>query len=233
MLPSSTGQDTRLSIWERQFDSAREHQLKCNMKICKKCNTQKQLGLFNRNPSKKDGLQPYCKSCTSLQHKTWYQTNKQHVIDKTKAYGKSNIQRLRDRKHALGCSLCSETEMACMDFHHKDPAEKEYSLSAMVSFSWPVIEKELQKCICVCKNCHSKIHAGLITLLPQFTGQNAGLSTRRRRIVTVREYQLIVNGLRRARYTSVELTPTYTSRVLIMGGTGKCSQLQSRIPLDG
>ena len=40
--------------------------------------------------------------------------------------------------------------------------EKDFAISELKSYTWDTIKKELDKCICVCRNCHAEIHAGLI-----------------------------------------------------------------------
>jgi hypothetical protein len=67
-----------------------------------------------------------------------------------------------------GCSLCSEKEACCLSSHHLDPSTKEFMIGDMISrrMTPAKISKELEKCICVCENCHRKIHAGKI-ILPQ------------------------------------------------------------------
>lgn len=62
-----------------------------------------------------------------------------------------------------GCMYCSEKNPICLEAHHRDPAQKEFNISR----SWVLkmasrIEVELSKCDCVCKNCHAKIHGGMI-----------------------------------------------------------------------
>lgn len=55
------------------------------------------------------------------------------------------------------CCMCGYDKcVRALDFHHINPKEKEFSVSADGSTrSWKRIEKELQKCIILCKNCHS------------------------------------------------------------------------------
>jgi len=64
---------------------------------------------------------------------------------------------------SYGCSVCSEREPACLDFHHVT-GSKEFSLGDVMRGRYSVsrIEAELAKCIVVCANCHRKIHAGLL-----------------------------------------------------------------------
>ncbi len=47
-----------------------------------------------------------------------------------------------------------------MDFHHLDPLEKEFTLSARMT-SWSRIKRELDKCVLLCARCHREVHDGL------------------------------------------------------------------------
>lgn len=72
-------------------------------------------------------------------------------------------QMLADFK-SLGCLLCPETTACCLVAHHPDPKTKEFGPAAGVTnrVSPERMRKELRKCVCVCMNCHAKIHAGLV-----------------------------------------------------------------------
>lgn len=65
---------------------------------------------------------------------------------------------------AAGCKHCPESTACCLDAHHRDPAEKDFSAGDANKrcMSPERFRAELAKCDCVCKNCHAKIHAGLI-----------------------------------------------------------------------
>lgn len=47
-------------------------------------------------------------------------------------------------------------------FHHVDPKEKDFQISGNWGLKWDRIQKELDKCILVCSNCHGEIHEGLL-----------------------------------------------------------------------
>ena len=70
------------------------------------------------------------------------------------------------RFRSNGCALCEEKAACCLDAHHIDPGNKDFSVglakSKMVRPA--LVEAELKKCLCVCRNCHAKIHAGVITI---------------------------------------------------------------------
>ena len=56
------------------------------------------------------------------------------------------------------CGIISIPEI--YDFHHIDPLQKDFSISAVGNtYSWDKIKKEIDKCILLCANCHRQIHA--------------------------------------------------------------------------
>jgi hypothetical protein len=65
-----------------------------------------------------------------------------------------------------GCILCGEEEPCCLSFHHRDPAAKEFSIGNAYArcISLTRLAAELAKCVCLCHNCHAKLHAGIVCL---------------------------------------------------------------------
>lgn len=64
------------------------------------------------------------------------------------------------------CTLCGYKKyVGALDFHHKDPTRRSFSLSVKgLCYSWDSILKEAKKCIVLCKNCHMEVEAGVINL---------------------------------------------------------------------
>tara|TARA_B100000035_G_scaffold155367_1_gene132342 strand:- start:745 stop:954 length:210 start_codon:yes stop_codon:yes gene_type:complete len=63
--------------------------------------------------------------------------------------------------HALltPCEHCGDFDVAYMDWHHLDPSEKEASVSRLLqSRGLMAMLEETEKCICLCSNCHRKLH---------------------------------------------------------------------------
>jgi hypothetical protein len=57
------------------------------------------------------------------------------------------------------CSICGYNKcFASLDFHHTNPEEKEAQFKTMMSWTWNRVLVELDKCILVCRNCHSELH---------------------------------------------------------------------------
>lgn len=57
----------------------------------------------------------------------------------------------------IKCCKCGESDPCCLEFHHVKL--KTMSISHAVKNMKPdKFKEELNKCICVCSNCHKKIH---------------------------------------------------------------------------
>lgn len=59
------------------------------------------------------------------------------------------------------CLLCSEKVLPALDFHHINPQDKLKNISEFYCWSEELVE-ELDKCACLCSNCHRKVTAGLV-----------------------------------------------------------------------
>ena len=70
----------------------------------------------------------------------------------------------QEYKSTLACKICGESCTICLDFHHLDPLRKDIAVSQMIAqgYGRSRIENEISKCIVLCKNCHAKLHAGLV-----------------------------------------------------------------------
>ena len=131
-------------------------------KVCSKCKAEKALTEFYKRTTSKDGVQRQCKQCAN----TYFSRPgiMRRYIDRASANSDKKAKLLAEYKSKLRCTVCGETNTCCLDFHHIDPAEKEHSIVDMVRrFSWKNTLREIEKCICVCSNCHRKIHAGVIS----------------------------------------------------------------------
>ena len=59
------------------------------------------------------------------------------------------------------CERCGWNEnQAALDFHHRNPKEKEFGLGASgMTFAFSKLNEEANKCHLLCSNCHRVIHA--------------------------------------------------------------------------
>lgn len=103
------------------------------MKTCGKCRMEKPLTEFHRHS--KRGHQSSCKSCSLEQGR-----------DK-----RLKLQELKENP----CTDCGGSfPHYVMEFDHRDPSQKEFTIGGNISKSWKAILGEISKCDLVCANCH-------------------------------------------------------------------------------
>ncbi len=136
--------------------------------ICKICQNDKEIENFSRRLDSKHRnkirYRRECKECHKKKTRSYYWKDKKKYIRRNRAKVhelKAFANRVRSY---LGCQLCDEKESCCIDFHHKNPLLKTKAISKMclTTVSIETLKQEMRKCIPVCRNCHAKIHAGLI-----------------------------------------------------------------------
>ena len=117
-----------------------------------------------------------CKICTSTRVKERRQTEPEFIARNSqnmrewraanKERDRKNWAELRRKKkewldsQKTPCAVCGESDIACLDFHHRDPAKKDATVSIAVAH-WSIkrLQKEMAKCIIICSNCRRKLHA--------------------------------------------------------------------------
>lgn len=90
-------------------------------------------------------------------------------LERVKKFDKARKKRLRERILEFkknGCLKCSEKEPRCLSAHHLESSEKDFGIATAVrkGLSPKKLEEELKKCVCLCHNCHVKVHLGKLFL---------------------------------------------------------------------
>lgn len=114
-------------------------------KICTKCGKELPIEEFNWRDKSKGTRRSECKYCHSNYMKKQYQYKK-NIFEQQKAQ--------------QTCAKCGESRGYVLDFHHLDPSKKEETVARMTSNKYNVedIQKEVDKCIVLCANCHREFH---------------------------------------------------------------------------
>lgn len=113
-------------------------------KVCSKCGIEKPLSEYHKNGFDRQGNQKYrgyCKQCANALESNRYRQKKQFI----------DTQKLQ-------CAKCGETRVYVLDYHHKNPAEKEFTVGKLKKGSLETIQNEINKCIVLCANCHREFH---------------------------------------------------------------------------
>lgn len=109
--------------------------------ICGKIKPETEFFVRHRNKDGSVNLRSECKSCHSDGEMERYY-RKQAFIDGKKT----------------PCAKCGENRIRCLSFHHINPNEKEFTIGQLRKSNLDRIEQEIEKCICLCLNCHHEFH---------------------------------------------------------------------------
>ena len=113
-------------------------------KVCSKCGIEKPISEYHKNGFKPNGDQKYrCyfKSCANKRETERY-WEKRNFIDRQRNC----------------CAKCGETRTHVLDFHHKNPKDKQFTIGRLKKGSEETIQREIDKCVCLCANCHRDFH---------------------------------------------------------------------------
>lgn len=67
-------------------------------------------------------------------------------------------QKFIEYRKTLKCLHCGISDWRVIEFHHRDPSQKEMAVSLMMGWAWEKVEKEIAKCDALCANCHRILH---------------------------------------------------------------------------
>ena len=87
--------------------------------------------------------QKVCKSCVRENEKEKYHSKQEKLIE---------------LKSSMSCKKCGCSKHYLIDFHHTNPAEKDFTISENSHAKFETLLKEIEKCIPLCSNCHREFH---------------------------------------------------------------------------
>ena len=95
-----------------------------------------------------------------IYRKKFYKNNKQKVMKEVTERKKKLKKWYNDIRKQRHCSNCNEDKFYLLVFHHLEPTKKFKNVSTMVreGYSPKRILEEMDKCHCLCVNCHTQQH---------------------------------------------------------------------------
>jgi len=115
-------------------------------KYCPKCDDTKLIGEFYKRTDR-DDVQGWCKGCSNKYHTKRVREVKMRMVEYKGG-------------ECVDCTLkLEDSHYAVFEFHHLDPNEKDINFSKIKYQKWEKIKEELDKCVCLCANCHRLRHA--------------------------------------------------------------------------
>ena len=130
------------------------------MKKCYTCGDTKEKSNFNKNKSRKDGLNSICRDCSKERSRLYYQENKEaqkKQILKLKRKRKEKARLwIMDYLSHHACVDCGTNDLYALEFDHQE--EKKHNISSMIAEGYSIdsIQEEVSKCKVRCANCHNK-----------------------------------------------------------------------------
>lgn len=111
-----------------------------HMRVCTICNQEKSINEYYKI---NNHYLSYCKECKKEKEKIKYE---------------QKVKKMDDYKKTLKCIKCGEKRFYLLDFHHRDPAEKDFTISDHTRASFEILKNEIEKCDVLCSNCHREWH---------------------------------------------------------------------------
>lgn len=117
-------------------------------KVCEICNQVFETSSVSRI---------YCQECSGQSTRASNETRKHQKTVLRRNMKLKAIELLGGK-----CSLCGYDKcIDALEFHHKNPKEKDFKLGSGNTTSWKQYQSEIKKCILVCSNCNKEIHSQL------------------------------------------------------------------------
>ena len=130
-------------------------------KYCIRCKAEIDISQFNKNPTRRDGLDNLCRTHRREYQQKWYKKNREKHIKRVQI----NNLAVRERNTALlldyllkhPCLDCGESNPLVLEFDHvRGIKTKDISCMIQEKWSWKAIEAEIAKCVVRCANCHRR-----------------------------------------------------------------------------
>ena len=130
------------------------------MRICSRCKITKEDFEFSFKNKPLGKLASECKSCHKELRRAYYINNSDKEKTRTRHVKLLRWDWFKELKSTLICSICNETHVATLHFHHTDQSKKEFTISTAVrtGFGKQRLLDEISKCKILCANCHAKLH---------------------------------------------------------------------------
>lgn len=111
------------------------------IKICQQCGKEKDT--YNDYYWSNGHTRNICKECVRENERKRY---KERTIE------------IEEFKKTLECKKCGESRFYLLDFHHRNPNEKDFTIADRSRTNLAELQKEIDKCDVLCSNCHREWH---------------------------------------------------------------------------
>ncbi len=132
-----------------------------------RCSTCKEIKLeqefsYRKKALGSQQLRAECRACQAIYKQEYYKAHRESLIVASMAAKKKGCNRnrkwVREYKQSHPCQHCGEKDFRVLIFHHL--RDKSFCIATMIRNACSIerIKKEIEKCIVLCANCHSRLH---------------------------------------------------------------------------
>ena len=130
-------------------------------KWCYDCRRFKAVEAFAFHNKSKGTRQGRCRVCHAKYRREHYMRNRptyvRQEVARIKRYRTENRPLIREYLRAHPCVDCGETDIVVLDFDHRDPSAKKFSVMILASHKpWIRVVAEIDKCDVRCSSCHRR-----------------------------------------------------------------------------
>lgn len=130
------------------------------VKLCPKCDTEKDLDDFHKRAKSPDGRQSWCKLCNTKSRVKYYHTNSDNKESTKRSASKAkkrNQEYVWEYLRNNPCVDCGESDIIVLQFDHIKGTKTE-SIAFMIQEGRTLekLKAEIEKCEVVCANDHMR-----------------------------------------------------------------------------
>lgn len=139
------------------------------MKVCTGCGRELPEENFFFKDKQRNRRQAKCKDCYKVARKATFARHYAKYRHEYVARSKARNSEIRDALLAQileylashPCSICGESDPVVLEFHHRDPKNKDDTVASLVRIraSSAKVMAEIEKCDVLCANCHKRVTA--------------------------------------------------------------------------
>ncbi len=111
---------------------------------------------FHKSRGRRDGLQSYCRECSTRNQRRWLKRHRDVRHRYTRSVRQKHVLRKMEYLRGRSCVDCGETDPLVLEFDHRSGKSKNVADLVRSTVSWKRIEQEMAKCEIRCANCHRR-----------------------------------------------------------------------------
>lgn len=127
------------------------------MPTCSRCRVEKSIEDFAKKNSQR--RQSHCRECGREYIRQHYRKNKPYYLERNCRKKLETKRKVLEFLRTQKCIDCGEAEPLYLDFDHRDPALKSFTIGTVLgqgAKSWRTIQNEIAKCDIRCVKCHRR-----------------------------------------------------------------------------